>query len=271
MFREPNHSKGGGGNDQHAMVAVVSALARRGCDVRVVTTPHLGCADLGGAEVLLSMARTIESLSALAQIDGGTAILNDPTATLATLRERLYPALVELGVRFPETRLVKVGAPVNMAPPYWLKRKDYHHVVDGDVQLVGDPAGARLATAHFLGQGYARMFAQRHVTGQRIKFYAVCARPSGRVLFLRTLEPAADRIVDELYELATVLANHLDLEIFGGDVIAAADGLWLIDVNAWPSFKSCAHDAAEAIADYTLARWRACRGLVSVDDVDHHA
>jgi predicted ATP-grasp superfamily ATP-dependent carboligase len=47
----------------------------------------------------------------------------------------------------------------------------------------------------------------------------------------------------------------LDLEVFGGDAVVTSDGsIYLIDINAWPSFALFRKEASEAIARHILSK-----------------
>jgi hypothetical protein len=60
------------------------------------------------------------------------------------------------------------------------------------------------------------------------------------------------RRIDEIGQAA---ATSLGVEIYGGDcVYGKDDALALIDLNDWPSYRSCRASAALAIADYLQAQ-----------------
>jgi D-alanine-D-alanine ligase-like ATP-grasp enzyme len=50
-------------------------------------------------------------------------------------------------------------------------------------------------------------------------------------------------------------AKALELEVFGGDAVVAPDGsLYIIDINAWPSFALFREEASSAIARHILTK-----------------
>jgi hypothetical protein len=89
---------------------------------------------------------------------------------------------------------------------------------------------------------------QRHVAGAVLKFYAVAERffawypPPEMPVTLAAPQAAA------LRDLAARAARALDLEIFGGDVVAGPEGFEFVDFNDWPSYARCRPGAAQAIA-----------------------
>ena len=61
----------------------------------------------------------------------------------------------------------------------------------------------------------------------------------------------------DLTAAASRAAASLGLEVFGGDAIATRDGrVFVIDLNAWPSFALYRETASEKIASYLAARFR---------------
>jgi D-alanine-D-alanine ligase-like ATP-grasp enzyme len=60
-----------------------------------------------------------------------------------------------------------------------------------------------------------------------------------------------------LCEIACRAAAALGLEVWGGDAIVNPDGqMFVIDVNAWPSFALFREEAADHIAANLVARVR---------------
>jgi hypothetical protein len=84
-----------------------------------------------------------------------------------------------------------------------------------------------------------------------VKFYGV-----GETFFrCYTSDAEPPTTIDALWEAGRTGAALLGLEVYGGDLVVAADGIpVLIDVNDWPSFARCRDEAADAIADYLCAR-----------------
>ncbi|MCW5698890.1 MAG: hypothetical protein KIT00_03510 [Rhodospirillales bacterium] len=61
-------------------------------------------------------------------------------------------------------------------------------------------------------------------------------------------------------------AGALGLEVFGGDAIATGDGeLYIIDINAWPSFARFRDEAAREIATHLSHRFMARDAASTVD------
>jgi len=117
----------------------------------------------------------------------------------------------------------------------------------------------------FAARGIGHAAVQQHRAGDEIKFYGVAG---GSFFYWFYPGESTGHPVDEgkLQQVAESAARAAGLDIFGGDVIVAADGeLTLIDLNDWPSFAPCRDRASEAIAQYLMRRADAVRnpGLVS--------
>ncbi|HEY6930862.1 MAG TPA: hypothetical protein VJA66_14380, partial [Thermoanaerobaculia bacterium] len=115
--------------------------------------------------------------------------------------------------------------------------------------------------AALAARGIDRAVLQRHVPGDLIKFYGVGspgAPLSWFEWFYHRDQTLSHHPFDPI-ELQTAVGNAaraLGLEVFGGDAIAAGDGrIFLIDLNAWPSFALYRPIAAEKIAAHLVERF----------------
>jgi len=248
--REPSHSGRAQSADRKILTLVSEALAERGAELEELDARRLRNSDIGDSSIILSMARSIENLTRLGSHREGVRIINEPMATMQTLRDRLYPRLAETTLGLPATRLVDVRDDISdMNWPYWLKRKDYHHLLPNDVVRVDDEAGLAAARRHFVVQDHPFVFQQQHVIGQDVKAYCVYSRAEDALTFFATREQINDAANEQLRQIAENVVKAVPLEVFGADFVLTDDGPALVDVNAWPSFRQCLTGAAEAIAD----------------------
>ena len=211
------------------------------------------------AEIIFSMCQGRLSLENLTDWEReGARIINSPRAALNTHRDRLPALMVQAGVPFPQTRLIRTREKVDLGSVdlnggIWLKRGDVHASVTADVQWVD--SGERLDTgmADFAKRGIDLAALQAHRAGDEIKFYGV----SGEFFHWFYSGQARKYSFNfaELEDLANRAATTAGLDIFGGDVIVSPSGeLTLIDLNDWPSFAPCRERASYAIADFITRR-----------------
>ena len=110
----------------------------------------------------------------------------------------------------------------------------------------------------FQSRGVAQAAVQEHIDGDLVKLYGV--GHSGEMWFRwfyhkeQQLQryPFSERALRELFFRA---GRILGLEVFGGDAVVTAEGsIYLIDINAWPSFALFRKEASEAIGQHILSR-----------------
>ena len=99
---------------------------------------------------------------------------------------------------------------------------------------------------------------QEHIEGDLVKLYGV--GESGEVWFKWFYHQDQELkghpfSESELKEAFFSAAKALRLEVFGGDAVVASDGsVYLIDINAWPSFALFRGEASAAIARHILTK-----------------
>jgi glutathione synthase/RimK-type ligase-like ATP-grasp enzyme len=218
------------------------------------------------------MCQSLEALTVLQQWeDQGILVLNTPAAVRACYRLALVAALSKAALPFPRSVVLPVDEATLVAPAWpllpgsaegcWVKRGDVHAMQPDDVVFVQHAAAWQGQLASFSRRGIRHVVVQEHIAGQEIKFYAV--RGHG---VLHYFTPHGTDPVEVAPEHLNALARHagevLGLDVYGGDCILTPDGmLYLVDVNDWPSFRSCRALAAERIADHLLTQARQ-RGLL---------
>ncbi len=267
VFREQEHSPEREGDDEAILRAVAQELARRyGFEVHTIRPEELHRIE-SAPDVIFYMCERRPVLERLERLrKRGALLINSPEGVRATFREAMLQRLADLPF-FPATRLVATAAASNGLRRVWVKRGDYHAIEKRDVQFAETPEDLRRIMVDFQRREIARVLVQQHVDGDLIKFYGVRS-PGGtsrwfhwfyhRDQLLR--HHAFDR--GRLQRLCEQAADRMGLEIFGGDAIVTADGrIFVIDVNAWPSFALFRPTAAQHIADHIAGRVEMQKGF----------
>ena len=110
----------------------------------------------------------------------------------------------------------------------------------------------------FESRGVARVVLQEHIEGDLVKLYGI--GESGETWF-RWFYHKDQRLKGhpflehELKDTFFRAAKAMKLEIFGGDAVVASDGsVYIIDINAWPSFALFRREASAAIARHIVTK-----------------
>jgi len=272
IFRETLHSPDRVFDDFEILRLTAEALAADGVEIELVRPEQIspGWWNRLHPETAFAMCeqeRMLEPLSAWER--QGTTLVNSVVAIRNTYRHRMIPLLSSTDVRFPRSELVATRSPhvedrlralFRRADTrsLWIKRGDVHNTQEGDVSLARSAEEAWSLMLAFRSRGVTRSVWQEHIEGDLVKLYGV--GESGEVWFkwfyhqdqkLRG-HPFSE---SELKEAFFSAAKALRLEIFGGDAVVAADGsIYLIDINAWPSFALFRGEASAAIARHILAK-----------------
>jgi hypothetical protein len=256
IYREAMFSPGRVDDDARILETTLRELASRGHEVRTIHGEELDGNYLV-VDCVLTMAESKEALAVLEDWQRrGVKTINGVRSVKSCRRAALFRLLPEAGLPVPEGTTLSVDeAERTVSFPrsrrYWLKRGDVHSVQPGDVVKVSTRRELVAALGHFRRHGIEQIFVQEHVEGESIKFYRVAGSHFFRAFcFSRNREEITDRM-GPLCALADLAAQATGLEVFGGDAILTPAGeLFLIDLNDWPSFASCRHEAAEEIAAY---------------------
>ncbi|HEX7517517.1 MAG TPA: hypothetical protein VF345_09545 [Chthoniobacterales bacterium] len=212
------------------------------------------------AAIIFSMCQGRASLENLAGWESeGVKIINSPRSALNTHRDRLPALMVDAGISFPQTNLVRTKESADLGSldlngGIWLKRGDVHASVTADVQWFDSIEGLEAGLADFVWRGIEFAALQAHRAGDEIKFYGVVG--GGFFHWFYSGETRKHPFhFPHLENLANRAAVAAGLDIFGGDVIVSPAGeLTLIDLNDWPSFAPCRERASYAIADFIARR-----------------
>lgn len=253
----PNHI----GNDATIMNTVAEQLRKRGCEVRIYSEEQFGRGDVQ-ERVIINMCRERRSIELLQQMeDDGCLVINSGYGIENCIRERQARILVGSNIPYPESiivdtdevvksRLVKLGM-----QQCWIKRGDFHAQHAEDVSYVRSAAEAQDVLQEYFLRGFRSAVISRHLPGQLVKFYGVAGTPFFHWFYPfhpedHKLSKEEQRHTDEkLKAICRKAAKELNVAVYGGECIQAADGsLSIIDFNDWPSFSACRTEAAASIA-----------------------
>lgn len=281
IFRERQHSPGREFDDSEILRLVAKHIEAQGYQVSLKRPDELG--DAGGPGVLLTadplpslvflMCERLEALRALGRLEmKGIPHVNPLQAVLNTYRDRMITLLTASGTPIPESQVTSCNPSERDEPsvdrwtdlfPIWVKRADVHNTQTGDVELIVSLEELQSRLAALNTRGIARAVLQRHVPGDLIKFYGIGRPDRGnlgeqwfRWFYHRDQELNRYPFSEETLQAVTRrAAAALGLEVYGGDAIVTPGGeIFLIDINAWPSFALFRDEAASQIAAWLLYR-----------------
>ena len=279
IFREVEHSPGREADDAGILEATGRRLEEAGAEFVVAyRTP----ATLTGRESTLpSLAFSMcESLAALEHLHTwerrGVCVINRSRSIGNTHRERTIALLEGRRVPMPESRLLECGRPLprgkeedRLFSACWVKQATEHKTREGDVIFATDPTSVRNALDRLRSRGLPSAVVQKHVDGDLLKFYGITdaaataddEAPSAAWFkwFYPREHPASGHVFDTraLCDIACSAARALELDVWGGDAIVTPAGeIFVIDLNAWPSFALFREEAADHIAAHLAARLR---------------
>lgn len=258
----PNHI----GNDATIMNTVAEQLRKRGCEVRIYSEEQF-VAGAAKEPVIINMCREKRSTELLQQLeDEGRLVINSGYGIENCIRERQARILLGSGIPYPESiivdtdevvrpRLIRMGM-----QQCWIKRGDYHAQHAEDVSYVRSAHEAQDVLQEYFLRGFRRAVISRHLPGRLVKFYGVEGTSFFHWFF--PFEPDEARMQkdemrnteEQLKVMCSKAARELNIIVYGGECIQAADGsLSIIDFNDWPSFAACRAEAASNIAKAVIA------------------
>lgn len=261
----PNHI----GNDATIMNTVAEQLRKRGCEVNIYSEEQFAAGKVT-EPVIINMCRERRSIELLQQLeDAGTLVINSGYGIENCIRERQARILLGSNIPYPESIIVDTDEAVKPRltrlgmQQCWIKRGDFHAQHAEDVSYVRSANEAQDVLQEYFLRGFHRAVISRHLPGQLVKFYGVAGTPFFH--WFRPFEPEGEkpnrdeqRHTDEqLKNLCRRAARELNLVVYGGECIQAADGsLSIIDFNDWPSFSACRAEAATNIAKAVMTAIR---------------
>jgi hypothetical protein len=270
IYRELAHSPGRETDDAEILRATARRLEAEGFSVRLKSAEDIAEDDPGVPPFVFLMCERPPILTTLEAWERrGVTLVNPATAVWNTYRDRMLSAFDRARVPLPESRLVSTSAsmePFDSDFPsvgLWVKRGDVHNTQPGDVVFAANRSEVEGALAGLAARGIPSAVLQRHVEGDLVKFYGVgeAGREDGESWFqwFYHRDQKLSKYPFEAAELSRAArgaAGALGLEVWGGDAIVTAAGeIFVIDVNAWPSFALYREEAAARIAAHLSARF----------------
>lgn len=278
IFREVEHSPGREADDAGILEATGRRLEETGISVAYRAPATITGEESSLPSLAFSMCERLEALEVLRRWESrGVCVVNSALSVANTHRERAIALLSERRIPMPESRLLDCSRPLpggkdedRIFSACWIKQATGHKTREGDVVFAADASSVRDALDHLRSRGLPRAVAQRHVEGDLVKFYGVTQESAASARdeavsaswfewFYPKEKPAAGHPFDAraLRDIACRAARALGLDVWGGDAIVTPDGsIFVIDVNAWPSFALYRDAAAGHIAAHLGARLR---------------
>ena len=266
IFRERAHSPGREFDDAEILRLTGKHLEARGFQVSLWTPDEVARAGEGCPPNIFLMCERLEIIDQLRQWEmRGVRHVNKPSAILDTYRDRMLSLFEQAGVVFPASSLVSTASPdIVQSCPVWVKRADVHNTQAGDVVFASTRSDTAQVLARMAARGIRQAVLQEHVPGDLIKFYGIGdpglvqgQSPWFRWFYHKGQNLAGHRFDQEsLAPLARRAAAAIGLEVYGGDaIVTETGGLFVIDLNAWPSFALYRDEASERIAAYLAVRF----------------
>ncbi len=276
IYRELAHSPGRETDDARILEATSRRLEGKGFHVALKTAEEAAASAEEPPPFLFVMCERLEILELLERWQRrGVCQVNSASAIRNTYRDRMLPLFEKNRVPFPASVLVPTALPIPREESFreaptgcWVKRGDVHATQEGDVVFAPDPTAVARILSTMAARGIETAVLQEQIPGDLIKFYGVGeVDPPAQVengrgwfqWFYHRDQRLEGHPFDpkELAVAVSLAAASLGLEVFGGDAIATRDGrLFIIDLNAWPSFALYRDVASEQIASYLAARFR---------------
>lgn len=262
----PNHI----GNDAAIFNAVAERLKHAGHEVHFYTEQEFLARELSEHEIV-TMIRSKEAVKRLQRYEeAGCIAVNSGFGIENCTRERMTRLLLDAGVPHPRSLFLQVSEnlPANLPMPCWIKRADFHAIHKEDVSYVRNQEELRSLLSEYALRGISRVVVNEHLEGDLIKFYGV----NGTDFFywfypfeMKHSKFGLEKIngeptgipfkVETLQQICNQAASVLQVDVYGGDAIVAADGsMRIIDFNDWPSFAPCREEAADAISELILKK-----------------
>lgn len=256
-------------DDRAVFQAVASELNSRGYEVICLSETELANKGIpAGTDSIFQMARSGKALSVIGQVQ--ISVTNTVQAVLNCSRAAQTSILQGTGL-IPESMICITDCVPSgwNCYPCWIKRADSHAVESDDVLYVHDQVECAVAMKGLAVRGIRECVLQSHAKGWLVKFYGVkgyglvdcyAATEKDGKFGLERYNDSPDTDSVDFSLLASVTdraAGLLGVEVYGGDAVVGPDGtISIVDMNDWPSFRTCTVGAAQKIADLIIGKLR---------------
>lgn len=280
IFRDPEFSPNMADKDAAILEAVADCVKDKGHAIRFMKESELTETEQThtgvrtdelidvqtDVQVVFSMGRYESTVRILKGMEHrGVRVFNSPASVgLSADRAELTKRLMEGNIPVPPTTIAGLDGEVQCPGfPCWMKRGDGFSQNPEDVAFVDSEDKAKEHCEWMRRQGYKSAVCSAHLDGDLVKFYGVTSgtqplfywyyAADGHSKFgLERQNGSAqgyDFNRDSLRSVCESAAKTVGLSVYGGDCIVDKDGgIFLIDLNDWPSFSKCRLDAAVAIS-----------------------
>ncbi len=280
VYREKIYSNRAVEADRLILEASIEALRLATGGTSVLMEPEEFISAPSDADVILSMAQNERVLSVLETCSKKEIpVINSVASIRNCYRMQLSLTLENAGVNYPSYVIVDTGHDLasfsfSSKNGYWVKRGDFHALSDSDVVYVKTIDDLQNAIRSFRDAKVERVIIQEHIPGPIFKFYGIgrkffTYRQMKQVCppFQDELFPESEVDVSEMKRIARLAAGALGLGIYGGDcIIDANGGIHVIDMNDWPSFRTCRDEASISVAAHALSLMRTRSTLQAGED-----
>ncbi len=260
IFREKSHSPQRESDDEAILKKTALELAEiSGINVNLMQPEEF----LNGSiDVLpLMIFYMCEEVPCLAKLrtlgmETGCVLVNTVESVENTFRENMLNLLADKPF-FPRSEMMSVTGSVSVdsSRGCWLKRGDFHAINKDDVVFAKGEHKFGQALSRFSARGITRVMVQEHIPGDIIKFYCIRDSRASRTFWFKWFYHREQDLKGFDFSEHLLMDSCLDagdsmgLDIYGGDAIVTSDSrIFIIDVNAWPSFALFREEAAGFIA-----------------------
>ena len=261
----PNHI----GNDGMIFSLTAECLSNMGYEVIEYTEAEFVLSE-EKEKYIFNMARDKSTIKRLKKREKEGAIIINPGSGIENCtREAMTRMLLENNIPYPASVIVDVtddpteGLLAMDTSAYWIKRGDSHAIHREDVTYARNIPEVKSILKEFSLRDIPNAVINEHLVGDLVKFYGVADTDffywfypydlSHSKFGLEAINGTAKEFpfdVNLLKKECDKAGEILDVKVYGGDCVVAADGSFkIIDFNDWPSFAPCREDAAPKIAE----------------------
>lgn len=267
--RETKYSPNHIGNDGMIFNLTVQSLRGMGYEVNEYTESEFISSDIQ-EKYIFNMARDKATIVKLKQLEEqGVIVINSGYGIDNCTRAKMTQLLMENNIPHPESIIINTTEDPSEslermdAAAYWIKRGDFHAIHREDVTFARSISETRDILTEFRLRNIPNAVINKHLEGDLVKFYGVANTDFFYDFYPFDLNHSkfgheeingiAKQYVfsqDELKKACDRAGEVLNIRIYGGDCVVAADGSFqIIDFNDWPSFAPCRDEAAPKIAE----------------------
>jgi hypothetical protein len=285
ISRSARFSPNSGAKDAAIFKSVADVLREEGHEVDEICEDDF-TANSSMVPYIYNMARDERVLGLLRRMEqaGKVVVVNSAIGIEKCVRYPMSERFLKNGIPYPESWLIDLSVEpkynknshaftderlCDVVYPCWLKRGDACAQIKEDIYFAQNAEELFAGIEDFRSRGIGYAVVNKHLAGDLVKFYGVAytdffywyyPSPTGGKFGLEVINGASvGYSFDQqaLKRCGDEAAHLLNVPVYGGDCVVAADGSFqLIDFNDWPSFSACCADAGRAIAQCLCKKFR---------------